>query len=91
MLKYLQVTGMTNKIYNVEAKGTIRICMDVHASSQEEAEALADQVKEIKYGDESILLDPWKPLYDAFDLEITSVRPEPDRSCMRPFIPNFDD
>ena len=82
---------MTNKIYNVEAKGTIRICMDVHASSQEEAEALADQVKEIKYGDESILLDPWKPLYDAFDLEITSVRPEPDRSCMRPFIPNFDD
>ena len=82
---------MPNKIYNVEAKGTIRICMDVHASSQEEAEALADQVKEIKYGDESILLDPWKPLYDAFDLEITSVQPEPDRSCMRPFIPNFDD
>ena len=82
---------MPNKIYNVEAKGTIRICMDVHASSQEEAEALADQVKEIKYGDESILLDPWKPLYDSFDLEITSVQPEPDRSCMRPFIPNFDD
>ena len=82
---------MPNKIYNVEAKGTIRICMDVHASSQEEAEALADQVKEIKYGDESILLDPWKPLYDAFDLEITSVRPEPDRSCMRPFIPGYDD
>ena len=82
---------MPNKIYNVEAKGTIRICMDVHASSQEEAEALADQVKEIKYGDESILLDPWKPLYDAFDLEITSVQPEPDRSCMRPFIPNYDD
>jgi hypothetical protein len=82
---------MPNKIYNVEAKGTIRICMDVHASSQEEAEALADQVKEIKYGDESILLDPWKPLYDSFDLEITSVQPEPDRSCMRPFIPDFDD
>ena len=85
------MTDKTYKTYNVEAKGTIRICMDVHASSQEEAEALADQVKEIKYGDESILLDPWKPLYDAFDLEITSVRPEPDKSCMRPFIPNFDD
>ena len=85
------MTDKTYKTYNVEAKGTIRICMDVHASSQEEAEALADQVKEIKYGDESILLDPWKPLYDAFDLEITSVQPEPDRSCMRPFIPNFDD
>ena len=85
------MTNKTYKTYNVEAKGTIRICMDVHASSQEEAEALADQVKEIKYGDESILLDPWKPLYDAFDLEITSVQPEPDRSCMRPFIPNFDD
>ena len=85
------MTDKTYKTYNVEAKGIIRICMDVHASSQEEAEALADQVKEIKYGDESILLDPWKPLYDAFDLEITSVRPEPDRSCMRPFIPGYDD
>ena len=85
------MTDKTYKTYNVEAKGTIRICMDVHASSQDEAEALADQVKEIKYGDESILLNPWKPLYDAFDLEITSVQPEPDRSCMRPFIPNFDD
>ena len=85
------MTDKTYKTCNVEAKGTIRICMDVHASSQEEAEALADQVKEIKYGDESILLNPWKPLYDAFDLEITSVQPEPDRSCMRPFIPNFDD
>ena len=85
------MTDKTYKTYNVEAKGTIRICMDVHASYQEEAETLADQVKEIKYGDESILLDPWKPLYDAFDLEITSVRPEPDRSCMRPFIPGYDD
>ena len=85
------MTDKTYKTYNVEAKGTIRICMDVHASSQEEAEALADQVKEIKYGDESILLNPWKPLYDAFDLEITSVQPEPDRSCMRPFIRDFDD
>ena len=28
---------------------------------------------------------------DYYDLEITSVRPEPDRSCMRPFIPNYDD
>ena len=85
------MTDKTYKTYNVEAKGTIRICMDVHASSQEEAEALADQVKEIKYGDESILLNPWKPLYDAFDLEITSVQPEPDISFMIPFIPNFDD
>ena len=85
------MTDKTYKTYNVEAKGTIRICMDVYASSQEEAEALADQVKEIKYGNESILLDPWKPIYDAFDLEITSVQPEPDKSCMRPFIPGYDD
>ena len=86
------MTDKTYKIYNVEAKGTIKLWMDVEASSQEEAEAMADQVKEIKqYGNESILLDPWKPLYDAFDLEITSVQPEPDRSCMRPFIPNYDD
>ena len=85
------MTDKTYKTYNVEAKGIIRICMDVHASSQEEAEALADQVKEIKYGDESILLDPWIPRFDYYDLEITSVRPEPDRSCMRPFIPGYDD
>ena len=86
------MTDKTYKTYNVEAKGTIKLWMDVEASSQEEAEAMADQVKEIKqYGNESILLDPWKPRYDAFDLEITSVRPEPDRSCMRPFIPGYDD
>ena len=85
------MTDKTYRTYNVEAKGTIRICMDVYASSQEEAEALADQVKEIKYGNESILLDPWIPRFDYYDLEITSVRPEPDRSCMRPFIPGYDD
>ena len=55
--------------------------MDVEASSQEEAEAIADQVKEMKYGKY-----PWIPRFDYYDLEITSVRPEPDRSCMRPFI-----
>ena len=81
------MTDKTYKTYNLEAKGVIKLCMDVYASSQEEAEAMADQVKEMKYGK----YDPWKPLYDAFDLEITSVQPEPDRSCMRPFIRDFDD
>ena len=38
----------TYKTYNVEAKGTIKLWMDVVASSQEEAEALADQVNEMK-------------------------------------------
>ena len=56
-------------------------------SSQEEAEAMADQVKERIYGEPG----PWRPLYDGYTLEITSVRPEPDRSCMRPFIRDFDD
>ena len=48
---------------------------------------MADQVKERIYGEPG----PWRPLYDGYTLEITSVRPEPDRSCMRPFIRNFDD
>ena len=77
----------TYKTYNVEAKGTIRLWMDVEASSQEEAEAMADQVKERIYGESG----PWQPLYDGYTLEITSVRPEPDKSCMRPFIPGYDD
>ena len=81
------MTDKTYKTYNVEAKGTIKLCMDVEASSQEEAEAMADQVKERIYGEP----DPWQPLYDGYTLEITSVRPEPDKSCMRPFIPGFDD
>ena len=77
----------TYKTYNVEDKGTIRLWMDVEASSQEEAEAMADQVKERIYGESG----PWQPLYDGYTLEITSVRPEPDKSCMRPFIRDFDD
>ena len=81
------MTDKTYKTYNVEAKGTIKLWMDVEASSQEEAEAMADQVKERIYGEPS----PWQPLYDGYTLDITSVRPEPDRSCMRPFIPGYDD
>ena len=81
------MTDKTYKTYNIEAKGTIKLCMDVHASSQEEAEALADQVNEIRYTEPG----PWQPLYDGYTLQITSVRPEPDRSCMRPFIPGYDD
>ena len=81
------MTDKTYKTYNVEAKGTIKLCMDVEASSQEEAEAMADQVKERIYGESG----PWQPLYDGYTLEITSVRPEPDKPCMRPFIPGYDD
>ena len=78
---------MTKKTYNIEAKGTIKLWMDVEASSQAEAEALAEKCTERMYGEPG----PWRPLYDGYTLEITSVRPEPDRSCMRPFIPGFDD
>ena len=81
------MTDKTYKTYNVEDKGSIRLWMDVEASSQEEAEAMADQVKERIYGEPG----PWQPLYDGYTLDITSVRPEPDRSCMRPFIPGYDD
>ena len=78
---------MTKKTYNIEAKGTIKLWMDVEASSQEEAEALAEKCTERMYGEPG----PWRPLYDGYTLEITSVRPEPDKSCMRPFIPGYDD
>ena len=78
---------MTRKTYNIEAKGTIKLWMDVEASSQEEAEALAEKCTERIYGEPG----PWRPLYDGYTLEITSVQPEPDRSCMRPFIPGYDD
>ena len=81
------MTDKTYKTYNVEAKGTIRLWMDVEASSQEEAEAMADQVKERIYGESG----RWLRLYDGYTLEITSVRAEPDKSCMRPFIPGYDD
>ena len=36
------MTDKTYKTYNVEAKGTIKLWMDVEASSQEEAEAMAE-------------------------------------------------
>jgi len=78
---------MTKKTYNIEAKGTIRLWMDVEASSQEEAEALAEKCTERIYGEPG----PWRPLHDGYTLEITSVQPEPDTSCMRPFIPGYDD
>ena len=81
------MTDKTYKTYNVEAKGTIKLWMDVVASSQEEAEALAEQVDEIRFTESG----PWQPLYDGYTLQITSVRPEPDRSCMRPLIPGYDD
>ena len=81
------MTDRTYKTYNVEARGVIKLWMDVEASSQEEAEALAEKCTERYYGEPG----PWRPLYDGYTLEITSVRPEPDKSCMRPFIPGFDD
>ena len=83
------MTDKTYKTYNVEAKGTIKLWMDVEASSQEEAEAMADQVKEKNLWRAMV---PGDLVYDGYyDLEITSVRPEPDRSCMKPFVRNFDD
>ena len=76
---------MTKKEYRVDAYARVPYAAFIHANSREEA--LADQGKEMKYGK----YDPWIPRFDYYDLEITSVRPEPDRSCMRPFIPNYDD
>ena len=59
------MTDKTYKTYNVEAKGTIKLWMDVEASSQEEAETMADQVKERIYGQ---AIGPWRPgVYDGYD------------------------
>ena len=85
------MTDKTYKTYNVEAKGTIKLWMDVEASSQEEAEALAEKCALLKFHERILDTGPWRPLHDGYTLEITSVRPEPDKSCMRPFIPGYDD
>ena len=58
------MTEKTYKTYNVEAKGTIKLCMDVEASSQEEAEAMADQVKEMNVWKDMIL---GYLVYDYYD------------------------
>ena len=63
---------MTKKTYNIEAKGVIKLWMEVDASSQEEAEALAEKCTERYYGEPG----PWRPIADGYNLEITSVREE---------------
>ena len=85
---------MTLKPYTVDAHFRVPYTTTVLAKSAEEAEALAEKHKEQYYTKAITLSDepnPWQPLYDGYILEITSVRPEPDRSCMRPFIPGYDD
>ena len=80
--------------YRVDGKATVPYALFIEADSPEEAAALAEKHKEHYYTKSITLFDepnPWQPLYDGYILEITSVRPEPDRSCMRPFIPNYDD
>jgi|TARA_R100001443_G_scaffold18710_4_gene29824 hypothetical protein len=78
---------MTKKTYDIEAKGVIRLWMSVDAESAEEAEALAEKCTERIYGEPG----PWRPLADGYILEIESVKQQPDTSCMRPFIPGYDD
>ena len=53
---------MTKKTYNVEAKGTVRLWMDVEASSQEEAEALAEKCALLKFHERILDTGPWRPL-----------------------------
>ena len=82
---------MTKKTYSIEAKGVIRLWMDVDASSQEEAEALAEKCTERYYGEPG----PWQPLADGYTLEITSVREETPPKLIqipkRDFDPAWDD
>ena len=87
---------MTKKTYNIEAKAWINIAMDIEAHSQEEALEIAEQHSEIGFAAPkphifSTKCKAWIPTADGFLAEIRSVQPEPDRSCMRPFIPNYDD
>ena len=82
---------MTKKTYNVEAKGVIKLWMDIDASSQEEAEALAEKCTERYYGEPG----PWRPIADGYNLEITSVREEAPPKVIdipkRDFVPGWDD
>ena len=82
---------MTKKTYNIEAKGVIKLWMELDASSQEEAEALAEKCTERYYGEPG----PWRPLADGYTLEITSVREETPPKLIqipkRDFIPGWDD
>ena len=70
------MTDKTYKTYNVEAKGTIKLWMDVEASSQEEAEALADQVNEIDIqsqvlGDLYMMATLWRShLFDQNQIDL---------------------
>ena len=86
---------MTNKTYNIEARGVIKLWMDVEASSQEEAEALAEKCALLKFHERILDTGPWRPLHDGYILEITSVREEAPPKLIqipkRDFIPGWDD
>ena len=86
---------MTKKTYNVEAKGTVRLWMDIEASSQEEAEALAEKCALLKFHERILDTGPWRPLHDGYILEITSVREETPPKLIqipkRDFDPAWDD
>ena len=87
------------RTYNVEAKGTIKLCMDVEASSQEEAEEKAEeQAKKFSetfnqhHGYLACSHYPhygWGMTCDEVILQIDLTYPV--NTCMRPFIPNYDD
>ena len=77
---------MTKKTYSIEARGVIKLWMEVDASSPEEAEALAEKCTERYYGEPG----PWRPLADGYTLEITSVREETPPKLIQIPKPDFD-
>ena len=93
------MTDKTYKTYNVEAKGTINLWMDVEASSQEEAEEKAEeQAKKFSetfnqhHGYLACSHYPhygWGMTCDEVILQIDLTYPV--NTCMRPFIPGYDD
>ena len=101
MQKYLQVTGMTKREYNVEAHFRVPYATTVVAESAEEAEEKAEELAKnfsktfnqiLQHGYKDYSDQPsagWSMTVDFLNLQVDSTHPRTVYG--RPFIPNFDD
>ena len=101
MQKYLQVTGMTKREYNVEAHFRVPYATTVVAESAEEAEEKAEKLAKnfsktfnqiLQHGYKDYSDQPsagWSMTCDEVILQIDLTYQV--NTCMRPFIRDFDD
>ena len=101
MLKYLQVTTMTKREYNVEAHFRVPYATTVVAKSAEEAEEKAEELAKkfsktfnqiLQHGYKDYSDQPsagWSMTCDEVILQIDLTYQV--NTCMRPFIRDFDD